>query len=205
MPGEDAGEAAEEARMQATLVNAMAQSGPVDMSPAWIKSVLLEANHDKALVEKTVNKMIVHRKLQEALLQLATSVTRMNTFEADAAEDRTPLGYATEERLRPLLEEKGLTTEQVALALDFVKKQSAQNERPAPQNGGYVVASDAETGNPLWCVQVYETNYSSGFEKDNQEIFITELSQKDGQLLVKDEADRTHTIDLSTKEVCKLN
>lgn len=204
-PGEDSLELAEEARMQATMVNAMARGGAVDLSPEWIKSTLLEAGHDPDLVERTVEKMAVHRKLQEALMTLATSVTQMASYGEESRSDQSPLGYATDERLRPLLEKNGLTPEQIQMALNFLKRQKIQmlpeGERPSPQDGGYVVAFKESSDEPLWCVQVYETEYSDGFEKDDQEIFITEMSVEGDRLTVKDERDRTHSICLKTRTV----
>ena len=207
-PGEDALELAEEARMQATMVNALAQGGAVDLSPEWIQSTLLDAGHDPELVEKTVGKMVVHRKLQEALMTLATSVTQTASYGEESRSDRSPLGYATQDRLRPLLEKNGLTPKQIQTALSFLHRQKIQmlpeGERPSPQDGGYVVAFKESSQEPLWCVQVYETEYSSGFEKDDQEVFITHLAVEENTLRVTDESERTHIICLKTREVKRL-
>ena len=197
-PGQDATEAQEEARMQATLVNVMARTGPTDLTPEWINSTLLEAGHDPMLVKRTVDKMTVHRKLQESLMKLATSVTQTGAFQAS---DQSPMGYATEDRLRPVLLENGLNEEQVDMALQFLKNQKAQLSQSLPQDGGYVLATDAETGAPMWCVQVYETVYSSGLEKDDQEVFITELALDGNSLLVHDERERTHSLDLDSRAI----
>ena len=200
-PGQDAREAREEARMQATLVNVMARQGPADMTPEWIQSTLLEAGHDADLVKRTVEKMTVHRILQEALMKLATSVTQTGAFQAS---DQSPMGYASEERLRPVLEESGLNPEQIDLALQFLENQKSQLAKATPQDGGYVLATEADFGLPLWCIQVYETVYSSGFEKDDQEVFITDLSLDGNSLLIKDERERTHSLDLETREIRQL-
>lgn len=188
--------------MQATMVNAMARGGPADLSPEWVRSTLLEAGHQADLVERLVEKMMVHRKLQEALIQLATSVTRLNTMGTDT--DTSPLGYATPDRVRPLLEKGGLTPEQVDTALEFLENQKSQlagTRLQAPQDGGYVLALEEGTDQPLWCVQVYRTNYSPGTEKQEQDVFITELRLENGRLLVLDESGRTHSVDLDGREV----
>ena len=67
-----------------------------------------------------------------------------------------------------------------------------------------MVAFKESSQEPLWCVQVYETEYSSGFEKDDQEVFITHLAVEENTLRVTDESERTHIICLKTREVKRL-
>lgn len=205
-PGQDAALALEEGRMQATMVNAMARGGPADLSPDWVRSTLLEAGHQADLVDRLVDKMVVHRKLQEALISLATSVTRLNTMGTES--DTSPLGYATPDRVRPLLERGGLTPTQIDTALEFLENQKSQiagTRLQAPQDGGYLLALEESTGRPLWCVQVYNTSYSPSEEKHDQDVFITELRLDGDRLLVLDESGRTHSVDLAGREVKLLS
>lgn len=69
------------------------------------------------------------------------------------------------------------------------------------QRMGYVVASDAKTGNELWSVRVYGVEYGRAAEGDLEDVYITSLSIKDATLIVTNERGHEFSIDLKTREV----
>ena len=69
--------------------------------------------------------------------------------------------------------------------------------------GGYVEAFDAKTNKKLWAVKVYGTEYTSGLERDVQEVFITSMVIEDGKLVVGNELDETYEVDVKTHRVTK--
>lgn len=200
-------EPSEEKQMEQALLRAYTQKGPqADLSPEWTKSVLLEAGFDAEAVEETVERMTIQRKLQEVLVELATSVTRERSFWSK--KDTSPLGYATPERVKSLLEGRGLDPQQIEKALEFLEKQKTMTAEPvktgqARQNGGYVVAYEDSTDRPLWCLQVYKTKYDEELETDIQDVFITSLQIHDDKLIVKAEQSRSHVIDIYTRQVLR--
>jgi hypothetical protein len=69
------------------------------------------------------------------------------------------------------------------------------------QNGGFIVARDAASGEPRWLLQVYATDYDPRRERDVQDVFITALRLlADGETLqVEDELGRRFRVDLSRR------
>lgn len=74
-------------------------------------------------------------------------------------------------------------------------------ENPCGQNGGCVVAYDNTTNTVLWWVKVYCTHYDPGLEEDVQDVFITSLAVKNGQVLVSNEKGQQFSIDPATQQV----
>lgn len=73
------------------------------------------------------------------------------------------------------------------------------------QNGGYIEVIDSETEKKIWEIKVYTIEYNSSFEKDAQDIFITEIKIEDNNLIVWNEVRDKFVIDLMTKEVKPKN
>jgi hypothetical protein len=73
--------------------------------------------------------------------------------------------------------------------------------RGETQIGGYLLATDAKTGKPLWGLWVYEIKYNADLEEDVQDIFITSLKILDGRLHVANEAGDQFVVDLSQRMV----
>ncbi len=71
-------------------------------------------------------------------------------------------------------------------------------ERGLGQNGGYLRAVDAETGDEAWTLRVYRIDYDPHLEDDVQDIFIRSIepSGTDATLLVTDERGRRYSVDL---------
>ena len=69
------------------------------------------------------------------------------------------------------------------------------------QNGGYIEAVDAITGNHLWYLMIYETKYIKGKERDVQDVFIVQIGVRDGFLRVKEEFGRVYVVDVLNKSV----
>ena len=74
--------------------------------------------------------------------------------------------------------------------------------RSLPQEGGYVAAIDAESGQELWLQRIYETRYDPALEEDVQDVFIRRLRAGPGgkTLEIVDELGRRYTLDLATRE-----
>jgi hypothetical protein len=64
------------------------------------------------------------------------------------------------------------------------------------QNGGIVEAYDMTFGEFLWSVLIYKIEYDPNLESDVQDVFITELTIEDGDLVVTNEQGGEYTIDL---------
>ena len=57
------------------------------------------------------------------------------------------------------------------------------------QNGGIVVAFDADSGRELWALKVYEIRYDGEMEDDKQDVFIAGMAA-DGDHHLRVEAER---------------
>jgi len=79
----------------------------------------------------------------------------------------------------------------------------ATRARGLPQEGGYVAATDRQSGTEIWLQRIYETHYAAGMEEDVQDVFIRQMSVgKTGRTLeIIDELDRHHSLDLTTRQV----
>jgi len=72
------------------------------------------------------------------------------------------------------------------------------------QNGGYIIAKDAETGRELRQIKVYDVVYDpKGKEMDSQDVFITSMKKSwfGPRLKVRDELGRRWTVHLDTGTV----
>jgi hypothetical protein len=78
--------------------------------------------------------------------------------------------------------------------------------RGLPQNGGYVAAVDAASGEERWLLRVYATSYDASLEADKQDVFITRLRLRCGGecLEVDDERGRRYRVDLASRSVARL-
>ena len=71
------------------------------------------------------------------------------------------------------------------------------------QHGGIVAAVDDKTGELLWAVQLYTTDYDDAEERDAQDVHVKMLmlDASGHALLATDERRRTWAIDLATRAV----
>jgi hypothetical protein len=72
------------------------------------------------------------------------------------------------------------------------------------QNGGYVAAIDEATGAEKWVLKVYDVKYDPEMEADKQDVFITGLSLKPRENLLRVENERgqlylVNTVDRTVK------
>jgi hypothetical protein len=75
-------------------------------------------------------------------------------------------------------------------------------ETGGKQNGGHVTATDVASGERLWTVRVYETDYDPQRERDVQDVFITSLADAGGGCLnIEDEEDRRYVLDTASRRV----
>jgi hypothetical protein len=71
------------------------------------------------------------------------------------------------------------------------------------QSGGVIAAVDEKSGETLWTVQLYKTEFDPAEELDAQEVYVKELAlAKSGHaLLATDERKRVWSVDLATHAV----
>ncbi len=71
------------------------------------------------------------------------------------------------------------------------------------QHGGVVAAVDEKTGELLWAVQLYTTEYDTQEERDAQDVDVKTLALDESghALLATDGRRRTWAIDLDTRAV----
>lgn len=75
-------------------------------------------------------------------------------------------------------------------------------ERGFGQNGGFIAAVDADTGQELWTLKVYDVTYDPDMEEDVQDVFIERMARRgDEELAVVDERGRRYLIDPRRKQV----
>jgi hypothetical protein len=82
----------------------------------------------------------------------------------------------------------------------LVKPQLLSRNGDCP-NGGIVQAIEIHSGQVLWTVRVYETQYDERLERDVQDVFITGLRIEGDHLIVKNERGNIYKINLLTREL----
>jgi hypothetical protein len=66
---------------------------------------------------------------------------------------------------------------------------------------GYIEAWDVQTNRKLWDLTVFTNRIDPKLEEDIQSVFISELSLRNGALIVKSERGTTYQVDLKTKAI----
>ena len=69
---------------------------------------------------------------------------------------------------------------------------------------GYIEAWDINTGQRLWEKRIYDVKIIPGWEEDIQWVFITNLSIRNGKLVVSDEKGIEYEIDVNTGEILSI-
>lgn len=71
------------------------------------------------------------------------------------------------------------------------------------QNGGVIAAIEVSSGNELWTLQVYKTEYDPREEKDVQDVYIEEMrvDAKANALILRDERGRRFSVNLTDRSV----
>ena len=95
------------------------------------------------------------------------------------------------------------------------KRSSPQEVEPVVYNGvkyaathekmGYVQAWDIKTGKKLWEKKVYDVKIDPHMEADIQWVFITNLSIKDGKLIVVNENGDKYEIDIESTDTTQTD
>jgi hypothetical protein len=78
----------------------------------------------------------------------------------------------------------------------------------APNDDGrraYIEAWDVQTNSELWDLTVFTNRIDPKLEEDIQWVFISELSLRDGTLIVKSERGTTYQVDLRTRVITESN
>jgi hypothetical protein len=78
----------------------------------------------------------------------------------------------------------------------------------APNDDGrraYIEAQDIQTNRKLWDLTVFTNRIDPKLEEDIQWVFISELSFRDGTLIVKSERGTTYRVDLRTKAITECD
>ena len=70
-------------------------------------------------------------------------------------------------------------------------------------NAGWLLASDAKSGERLWTARVYEVPIDPADEADVQEVYFQSMTRVPGKkaLVIRNEAGRAFVIDVETREV----
>ena len=72
------------------------------------------------------------------------------------------------------------------------------------QVGGVLVASDEDSGKPLWTLAVYDNRTDPAQESDVQWVFFAAMTlDPDGRLRIVNEARQTFLVDVKTRQVAK--
>ena len=76
-------------------------------------------------------------------------------------------------------------------------------ERGLDQDGGYIAAIDAASGQELWTLKVYSIAIDPAMERDGQDVFIKTLGKTffGGKLKITDERGRHYLVDPATRSV----
>ncbi|OMH38321.1 hypothetical protein [Motiliproteus sp. MSK22-1] len=79
-------------------------------------------------------------------------------------------------------------------------------DRGLEQNGGYIAAFDPASGNELWILQIYKTEYDPEMEEDVQDVFIAKMSKGflSKKLKIVDEKGRKYLVDTDEVSVTSL-
>lgn len=68
--------------------------------------------------------------------------------------------------------------------------------------GGVLVASDENTGKPLWTLKIYDVEIDKALESDTQWVFFAAMSlDVQGRLRIVNEAGKTFWVDLKARKV----
>ncbi|SMF68785.1 hypothetical protein SAMN02745866_04339 [Alteromonadaceae bacterium Bs31] len=80
------------------------------------------------------------------------------------------------------------------------------SENNSKRNGGYVLATEVETGNQMWRKRVYSTWYNPFLEEDVQDVFIVsiELAGEGDSLIITNEKGNEYRLKLKSLKVKKI-
>jgi hypothetical protein len=83
----------------------------------------------------------------------------------------------------------------------------AARSRGFGQSGGVIAAVDEASGQELWTLQLYTTQYDPHEETDAQEVYIEELriDKKSETLIARDERGRTFIVNLKDRTVTETH
>ena len=72
-------------------------------------------------------------------------------------------------------------------------------------NAGWLMASDAKSGDRLWTARIYEVIIDPADEADVQEVYFRSMARVPGKkaLTIRDERGRGYEIDVETRQVTK--
>ena len=79
-------------------------------------------------------------------------------------------------------------------------------DRGLDHNGGYIAAFDVDSGDELWTLQIYKTEYDQEMEEDVQDVFIAKMSKGFLSKKVKiiDEKGRKYLVDTTDVSVTSI-
>lgn len=94
------------------------------------------------------------------------------------------------------------------LTLMGVRYEAVVNGRPLgyEHRGGIIAAFNVQTGEQLWHLQIYQTQYDGRWEKDIQEAYITkiEATNEGNSLLITNEKRKQFLLNLEDRAVTAL-
>jgi outer membrane protein assembly factor BamB len=68
--------------------------------------------------------------------------------------------------------------------------------------GGLLLASDEDTGKPLWTLRIYDVDIDESYEADAQWVFFAAMTlDADGRLRIVNVAGKTFLVDVTTRQI----
>ena len=132
----------------------------------------------------------------------------LTTACAQEQQAQHPLGehISTEEKTMTLgSRRRRLPPELDPVEVNGVRYQEVRqaNKYGHKQKSGYLMASDAKTGELLWLLKVYEINYDEDKETDVQEVFFIDMALSDDKkhLIIENELDHVYRVNIETQTV----
>ncbi len=72
------------------------------------------------------------------------------------------------------------------------------------QTGGHIEAHDTSTGELMWSLRVYETEYDPWESHSEQDVFVTSIELSNGKLIVTNEKQERYEVDPESRQVTTL-
>jgi len=71
------------------------------------------------------------------------------------------------------------------------------------QNGGYIEARNKASGELIWRLKVYKTEYARNLERDIQDVFIISIRLEAESIVVVDDKDRVFEVNMNTRNITR--
>ena len=164
--------------------------------PDWVRGVLQTNHYPVRDIERTLDNILVNTVWLEAIRDHLGEVISQDPDLSQTGPEWALSKARADGRIAPRHEAL------MASMWEACKTQlQGMMGKSSPRHGGWVVAYDEASGDKIWQIRVYQTEYDRNLETDVQDVYIRSLSIQDGYLLVRDEDRRIHRVDLSTRKL----